>query len=45
MDYVFYDKILIFIWVNEIVLYAGKSPLEAPLILWDTETVLFQLIL
>ena len=29
----FYDKILIFILVKEIVLYTGKSPLEAPLIL------------
>ena len=41
MDYVIYDKILIFILVNEIVLYTGKSPL----ILWDTETVPNQLIL
>ena len=29
----FYDKILIFISVKEIVLYIGNSPLEAPLIL------------
>ena len=27
----FSDKILIFILVKEIVLYTGKSPLEAPL--------------
>ena len=32
-DKVFYDKILIFILVNEIVLYTGKSPLEAPIFL------------
>ena len=38
-------KILIFNLVKEIVLYTGKSPLEAPLILWDTETVPYQLIL
>ena len=43
-DYIFY-KILIFILVNEIVLYTGKSPLEAPLNLRDTETVPDQLIL
>ena len=30
-DLVFSDKILIFILVKEIVLYTGKSPLEAPL--------------
>ena len=36
---------VIFIFVKEIVLYTGKSPLEAPLILWDTETVPYQLIL
>ena len=30
---------LIFILVKEIMLYTGKSPFEAPLILWDTETV------
>ena len=42
---VFYDKILIFILVNEIVLHTGKSPLEPQLILWDTETVPYQLIL
>ena len=32
-DLVFYDKILIFILVIEIVIYTGKSPLEAPIIL------------
>ena len=32
-DKVFYNKILIFILVNEIVLCTGKSPLEAPMIL------------
>ena len=37
--------ILIFILMNEIVLYTGNSPLEAPLILWDIETVPYQLIL
>ena len=26
--------------MTEIVLYTGKSPLKAPLILWDTETPL-----
>ena len=31
--------------MKEIVLYTGKSPLEAPLILLDTETVPYQLIL
>ena len=36
------EKILIFILVKEIVLYTGKSPLEAPLSLWDTETVPYQ---
>ena len=40
-----YDKILIFILVKDIVLYTGKSPFEAPLILRDTETVPYQLIL
>ena len=30
---------------EEIVLYTGKSPLEAPFILWDIETVPYQLIL
>ena len=30
-DKVFSDKILIFILAKEIVLYTGKSPLEAPL--------------
>ena len=44
-DLVFYDKILIFILVIEIVIYTGKSPLEAPIILWATETVPYQLIL
>ena len=44
-DLVFYDKILIFILVIEIVIYTGKSPLEAPIILWPTETVPYQLIL
>ena len=39
------DKILIFVLVKEIVLYTGKSPLETPLILRDTETVPYQLIL
>ena len=39
------DKILIYILVKEIVLYTGKPPLEAPLILCDTETVPYQLIL
>ena len=38
----FSDKILIFILVKEIVLYTGKSPLEAPLSLLDTETVPYQ---
>ena len=41
----YFDKILIFISVKEIVSYTGKSPLEAPLILLDTETVPYQLIL
>ena len=41
---VFSDKILIFIWVKETVLYTGKSPLVAPLIQWDTEAVPYQLI-
>ena len=44
-DQVIYDKILIFILVKEIVLYTDKSPLEAPLILWEIETVPCQLIL
>ena len=26
--------------MKEIVLYTGKCPLEAPFILWDTETVI-----
>ena len=30
--------------MKEIVLYTDKSPLEAPLSLWDTETVPYQLI-
>ena len=38
-------KILIFILVNEIGLYTGKSPLDAPSILWNTETVPYHLIL
>ena len=38
-------KILIFILVKEIVLYTSKSPLEAPLIVRDTETDPYQLIL
>ena len=29
----YFDKILMFILVKEIMLYTGKSPLEAPLIL------------
>ena len=36
---------MIRILVKEIVLYTGNSPLEAPLIWWDTETVPYQLIL
>ena len=36
---------MIFILVKEIVLYTGNSPLEAPLILRDIETVPYQLIL
>ena len=40
---VFADKILIFILVKETVLYTGKSPIESPLILWDTKTVSYQL--
>ena len=39
-----FDKILIFILLKENMLYTGESPLEAPLILWDTETVPYQLI-
>ena len=31
------DKILIFIFVKIILFYTGKSPLEAPLIQWNTE--------
>ena len=38
----FSNEILIFILVKEIVLYTGKSRLEAPLILWDSETVPYQ---
>ena len=34
--------LLIFILVREIVLYTGKSPLEAPLILRYAETVPYQ---
>ena len=36
------DKTLIFILVKEIMLYTGKSPLEATLILWGTETAPYQ---
>ena len=32
-DYVFSDNVLIFVLAKEIMLYTGKSPLEAPLIL------------
>ena len=41
---VFFDKILIFISVKEIVLYTVKSPLQDPLIQWDTEGVPYQLL-
>ena len=34
-------SVLIFILVKEIVLYTGKSPLEAPYIRLDTEDIQF----
>ena len=40
-----YDKILIIILVKQIVLHTINSLLEALLILWDIETVPYQLIL
>ena len=38
-DYIFSDKVLIFISVKEMVLYTGKSPHVAPLFFGDIETV------
>ena len=32
-------------WATALPIYTGKSPLEAPIILWATETVPYQLIL
>ena len=36
---------MIFILVKEIVLHTGKSPLDAPFIMWDTETLPYNLII
>ena len=41
-DKLFSGKTLTLILVKEIVMYTGKSPLEAPLILRDIETIPYQ---
>ena len=43
--FLIFAPLLTFILVKEIVMYTGKSPLEILKILWDTETVPYQLIL